>query len=458
MASYGQKNSANGVLGLNASGVIASPTYLGTGINANQIADGSVTNTAFQYLAGATSNIQAQINNIAAGIVNFEAFAAPTVNIDVSNPGTDTFDGVVAAVGASIFLIPAASGGAQTDATEGGIWVFNGDSVAMTRLPAMSTWNSVVSSRVYVAAGGVANGGTNWINTNQPGGTLGTTPISYIQGTDSLTAGTGVTISGNVISIGQSVATNATTTFASENLTNNTNFLVAGTTNTTTFTMAALTASRVFTLPDADSNSIIPAVSATANQFVTYIDAGGVQHTAQASAAGLSDVAITTPTDAQVLLYNNGTSKWTNVSFSGGMTVTNAGVVTLTNSAVTGQALTGLATNAPGTVAATDTILQGVGKIASRLQRAIVTETANYAMQVTQSIVMANADAITVTLPDATLVVAGDLYTVKLLNFATCNVAPFGGQNLDGGSSSFVITGAYNSASFFSDGTQWLSF
>lgn len=456
--SYGQKNLANGILGLNNSGVISNPSLLGTGINANQIANGTVTNASFQYLSGTTSNIQVQINNLAAGIVNFESVASSTVNIDVSNPGTDTFDGVVVTAGASIFLIPSASGGSQTDAAEGGIWVFNGTAVPLTRLPEMSSWNSIVSSRVYVAIGGTLRGGTNWINTNQPGGTIGTTAVTYLQGTDSLTAGTGVTIAGNIISIGQSVATSATPTFASETVTSNTNFLTAGTTNTTTFTMAALTASRVFLLPDADSNSIIPAASATSNQFVTYVSADGVQHTALASLAGLSDVVITTPTDAQVTLYNNTSSKWANVSFSGGMTVTNAGVVTLTNSAVTGQSLTGLSVTAPGVVSATDTILSGVGKIASRLQRSIVPATGNVAMAVNESIIMAGADAITVTLPDATLVSGNDLYTVKLMGFATCSVAPFTGQNLDGSSNSFTITGAYNSASFFSDGTQWLSF
>ena len=40
------------------------------GINANKIADGSVSNTEFQYLNGVTSNIQSQIDNIDTDIVN----------------------------------------------------------------------------------------------------------------------------------------------------------------------------------------------------------------------------------------------------------------------------------------------------------------------------------------------------------------------------------------------------
>jgi hypothetical protein len=101
---YGQKNSAYGVLGLGATNVINSPALLGVGINANQIADGSVSNASFQYLSGATSNLQTQINNIAAGIVNFQAEAAATGNVLLANPGTDTFDTITLVTGDILFL------------------------------------------------------------------------------------------------------------------------------------------------------------------------------------------------------------------------------------------------------------------------------------------------------------------------------------------------------------------
>lgn len=62
----------------------------------------------------------------------------------------------------------------------------------------------------------------------------------------------------------------------------------------------------------------------------------------------------------EILLGNGGTP--TATALSGGATVNGTGVVTLSNSAVIGQALTGYSSTT-GTVAATDTIVQAIGKI-----------------------------------------------------------------------------------------------
>ena len=45
-------------------GTAVANTYLGTGINANKIADGSVTSTEFQYINTLSSNAQTQITNV----------------------------------------------------------------------------------------------------------------------------------------------------------------------------------------------------------------------------------------------------------------------------------------------------------------------------------------------------------------------------------------------------------
>jgi len=441
---YGQKNSAYGVVGLGATNVISSPALLGVGINANQIADGSVSNASFQYLSGATSNLQTQINNIAAGIVNFQAEAAASGNILLSNPGTDTFDTVTLVTGDVLFL------GFQTAPEENGLYVFDTSSTPLVRASNMNTWQEVVGARIYIAAGSLYNG-ASFINTNQLGGTLDVTPITYIQGTTSYTAGTGVTITGNVISIGQSVATSANVTFATATVSANTNFLVAGTTNTMTFTMASQTASHAVTFPDANSNTVIPS-SAGANQFATAISSGGVVSYAAASLAGLSDATISTPSDAQALLYNNGTSKWTNVSFSGGFTVTNAGVATLSNSAVTGQVLTGF-TAGQGTVTASDTILSAIEKLTANTLTPVSTVSGNHSMSNTTLVVMQDTDAAIITLPASNTVLPGRVYIVKLLGVASGTVAAGGSDNLDGAlNGTFAITGQYNSMSAFSDG------
>ncbi len=61
MAFYGLKNQAKGVAGLdNTTKLLVA--QIPNAIPATTVADGSVTNSSFQFLAGATSNIQDQIN------------------------------------------------------------------------------------------------------------------------------------------------------------------------------------------------------------------------------------------------------------------------------------------------------------------------------------------------------------------------------------------------------------
>ena len=338
----------NGPAPLNGSGKLAA-SYLGTGINANLLADGSVSNTEFQYLDGVTSNIQTQINNLVTGVVSYEAVAMAAVNVTISNPGTDVFDGVTVTTSQVIFL-----GENQTDAAECGLYVFNGSSSALTRATNYNTWNQVVGSRIFINAGGSTLANTIWNNTNQEGGTLGTTNITYVESYNVYTAGANISITSNVI------ATSLTPSFTSETLTANTNFIVAGTTNTLTFTMPSLTTSRVVTFPDAASNTVRPLGASIPNAFVTYIDATGTQNLSTVSLDGLSDVTINGPGAANLFSFNG--TKWVNIALSGGVTINSSGVALLDNTAVTSQALTGYSSTT-GTVSGTDTILTAIGKL-----------------------------------------------------------------------------------------------
>ena len=91
----------------------------------------------------------------------------------------------------------------------------------------------------------------------------------------------------------------------------------------------------MFTVPQtANSTAVIPA-TASANNFLTGISSGGVISSAQPSLSGLSGVSISSPSDAQVLIYNSGTTNWTNKSLSGAVTITDAGVATVNNVATT---------------------------------------------------------------------------------------------------------------------------
>jgi len=75
------------------------------------------------------------------------------------------------------------------------------------------------------------------------------------------------------------------------------------------------------------------------------------------------DTNIVTPLSGQILVYD-GINSWDNVSMSGGATINSSGAVTLTNSAVTGQQLTGLSVAVGGNLTGSDTIMQGIGKLA----------------------------------------------------------------------------------------------
>lgn len=431
MANYGPKNAPFGLAGCDASGLI-SLSVLPTGINANLLADGSVSNTEFQYLDGATANIQTQINNIVNGGTAFEAVACATANINISNPGTAIFDTVTLNNGDTLFLLPTASGGAQTNPAQGGLYTFNGSSSALTRLSTMSTWAEVVGSIVYVNFGGPTYGSTIWRNVNSAGGTINVTSIVYAQNQNNYVGGTGVSIVGNVISIGQSVAVAATPTFASTSLTSNTNFLLIGTAgNTIQLTAPVLTAARTFTLPDANSVSIV-AASAPSLNFLSGVNSNGTIAYGQPTLAGLSEIVLTSPATGDGLIYNG--SNWI-------------------NDPVINQTLAGL-TSSLGTITATDTILTAFNKLASLNNMTVATTAVSSAISVGQTITNVSVDGTTQTAPDATLMVIGQPYGVYNNGVAiTTIVAAFSGQSI-GGNASFTINGASNSCVFTSDGTN----
>lgn len=447
----GQRGAANGLAPLNGSSLLEA-SYLAAGINANLLADGSVSNTEFQYLDGVTSNIQTQINNLVTGIVSYEAVAMAAVNVTISNPGTDVFDGVTVTSGQFIFL-----GINQSTAADRGLYVFNGPSSPLTRAPNYNTWNQVVGSRIFINTGGTDYANTIWNNTNQEGGTLGTTGITYVQSYNNCVAGTNITITGNV------VATSLTPSFTSETLTANTNFLVAGTLNTLTFTMASLTASRVVTFPDAASNTVRPLGIRTANAFVTYIDATGTQSLAMAALDGLSDVTITTPVAANLLTFNG--TVWVNVALSGGVTINSSGVATLGNSAVTGQVLTGYSSTT-GTITSSDTILSAIGKLNGNIGAAAGTPVIQAAVSANATMATGSGNApqflnvitnngVTITLPAANAVTPGIYYTVTSNNVTGTIVAAAGSDTISG-LASVTLSGAYDSLSVWSNGVdQW---
>jgi hypothetical protein len=97
--------------------------------------------------------------------------AASTANINLAAPGA-TIDGVTMAA-TNTFLAKD-----QTVGSQNGVYLWNGAATPATRSTAFDTYAELLGSLITVA-GGTANAFTVWMNTNNAGGTLGTTAILF---------------------------------------------------------------------------------------------------------------------------------------------------------------------------------------------------------------------------------------------------------------------------------------
>ena len=132
------------------------------------------------------------VDTVALGISWKEpAQAATTANITLS--GLQTVDTVALAAG-NIVLVKN-----QTNSAQNGIYVAS--TGAWTYAPGSTTWAQYVGAMIFVDGG--AQAGTLWYNLAQPGGTLGTTNMTWSNFSTSgvYTAGTGLTLSGTAFSI-----------------------------------------------------------------------------------------------------------------------------------------------------------------------------------------------------------------------------------------------------------------
>lgn len=88
----------------------------------------------------------------------------------------------------------------QTSGAENGIYLAS--ATGWTRSLDANTWDELVSAYLFVISGTVWSG-SSWVDTNQTGGTLGTTPVTFVQFSNNAiyTAGTGLTLAGFQFSI-----------------------------------------------------------------------------------------------------------------------------------------------------------------------------------------------------------------------------------------------------------------
>ena len=123
------------------------------------------------------------------------ARAASTGNINLSNPGTDTFDGITLSSGDRILVKD------QSSAAENGVYDFNGSSSAMTRSSDANSADELNGLAIFVKEGSV-NADQGFVQTSEVA-TLGSDNVVFVQftGLGQITAGDGLDKSGNTLSV-----------------------------------------------------------------------------------------------------------------------------------------------------------------------------------------------------------------------------------------------------------------
>lgn len=97
----------------------------------------------------------------------------------------------------------------QTTAAQNGIYLAS--SGAWTRATDMDAWTEVPGAFTFIEEG-TTLADSGWVCTSNQGGTIGTTPIIWVQfaGAGTVTAGTGITVTGNQVSITNTTVTAGT--------------------------------------------------------------------------------------------------------------------------------------------------------------------------------------------------------------------------------------------------------
>jgi hypothetical protein len=157
----------------------------------------AMSNTKVTGLATPTSDQdaanKAYVDSVAQGLdAKASCRASTTANITLS--GAQTIDGVAVIAGDRVLVQN------QTSAAQNGIYVAAAG--AWARSSDANTWDALVSAFTFIEQGTV-NGNNGYICTIAPGGTLGTTPVTWAQfsGAGQVIAGTGMSKTGNTLNV-----------------------------------------------------------------------------------------------------------------------------------------------------------------------------------------------------------------------------------------------------------------
>lgn len=122
------------------------------------------------------SYVDTLINALPSAYKYRNVHAATTANINLSNPGTASFDGHTLSTGDRLLVKD------QSTQSQNGIYVFDTSSTALTRASDSDAWDELVGTLVYVDQG-TTYGEARFYCTSNTGGTLGSTAVTYVQDT-----------------------------------------------------------------------------------------------------------------------------------------------------------------------------------------------------------------------------------------------------------------------------------
>lgn len=141
---------------------------------------------------------KAYVDATASGLtVKGSVRVASTTNITIASPGA-TIDGVSMNSGDRVLLKD------QSTGSQNGIYLWNGAASAMTRTTDADTSVEFPSGVFVFVEEGTTNADSGWVLTTNNPITLGTTALTFAQfsGAGQITAGTGMTKSGNTLNVG----------------------------------------------------------------------------------------------------------------------------------------------------------------------------------------------------------------------------------------------------------------
>ena len=174
-----------------------SASYAFEGASAITVAAGGQISWATAPTSDSQLANKAYVDSVANGLSWKDAArVATTANIDLAAPGA-AIDGVTLSNGDRVLVWK------QTNASQNGVYTFNGAAAAMTRVDDLDTGAEFPSAALFVSAG-ASWGDTAFVCTNDTAPAVGSDNIEFVQftGAYQVIAGAGLSKTGNTLDVG----------------------------------------------------------------------------------------------------------------------------------------------------------------------------------------------------------------------------------------------------------------